>query len=467
MIDAADSLFDRARTLLAHHYGHSDFRPQQRAVIRAALAGRDILAVLPTGAGKSVCFQVPALVLGGLTLVISPLIALMQDQVAGLKRRGIPAAALHGAISEREREETWAGLSARQLRLLYLSPEGAPGIVARLRERGLTPDRIAVDEAHCIVEWGHDFRPAYRALGALRREFGNPPTVALTGSATPEARCDIIAALGLRDCRIHVGSFDRPNLRFEVIGARDLKARLATLVTLLRQREGLALVYVSTRSLAEAVARVAGEHGHVAWPYHAGLDQATRRAVLARFLEGRVGVLAATSAFGMGIDKPDVRLVVHWTIPPSPEAYYQEAGRAGRDGNPSRCVLLWSPEDARLHRGQLDVTFPNERLLRRLWSDPSAKRGVPANVLESADRLASELHPERGAPDFTWVRLRRRAAEARLDAMVRYAKERECRRAALVGYFGERLRRCSGCDRCNPPGTLSSPARSGRPSPPR
>jgi ATP-dependent DNA helicase RecQ len=452
MIEAPEPLYQRALALLACHYGHDDFRPQQRPVIRAALAGRDILAVLPTGAGKSVCFQVPALALGGLTLVVSPLIALMQDQVAGLTRRGIPAAALHGANSERERESTWAALAAGQLRLLYLSPEGAPGVISRLRRHGLAPDRMAVDEAHCIVEWGHDFRPAYRALGALRREFGYPPTTALTGSATPDARREIIAGLGLRDCRTHIGSFDRPNLRFEVIRAPDLASRRSVLVKLLRERNGLALVYVSTRSLAEAVARVAMEHGHVAWPYHAGLDQATRRAVLARFLEGKVGVLAATSAFGMGIDKPDVRLVVHWTIPPSPEAYYQEAGRAGRDGNPSRCVLLWSPEDARLHRGQLDVTFPDERLLRRLWSDPKVKRGIPANVLESAERLAAELHPERGTPDFSRVRLRRRAAEERLEAMVRYAEGRGCRRSALVGYFGERLRRCSGCDRCRPAG---------------
>ena len=441
-------MYERARALLGHHFGHADFRPQQRPVIRAALAGRDVLAVLPTGAGKSVCFQVPALALGGLTLVISPLIALMQDQVAGLRRRRIAAAALHGAVPDSDRDAVWTALAARQLRLLYLSPEGAPGVISRLRQFGLAPDRIAVDEAHCIVEWGHDFRPAYRALGALRREFGSPPTLALTGSATPDARREIITALGLSDCKTHVGSFDRPNLRFEVIRACDLRTRLSLLVALLRERDGLALVYVSTRSLAEAVARVAGEHGHLAWPYHAGLDQATRKAVLARFLDGKVGVLAATSAFGMGIDKPDVRLVVHWTIPPSPESYYQEAGRAGRDGNPSRCVLLWAPEDARQHRAQLGVTFPDERLLRKLWSNPAAKVGVPANVLESAERLAAELHPERGVPDFTRVRARRRAAETRLDAMVRYAKGRGCRRAALVRYFGEQLRRCSGCDRC-------------------
>jgi len=450
MSDSEDALYQRARALLARHYGHADFRPQQRPVIRAALAGRDVLAVMPTGAGKSVCFQLPAMVLGGLTLVISPLIALMQDQVAGLRRREIPAAALHGAIPEADRQAVWSSLAAGRLRLLYLSPEGAPGIISRLCDQGLAPDRIAVDEAHCIVEWGHDFRPAYRALGALRRQFGLPPTLALTGSATVEARREIITALGLRDCQVRVGSFDRPNLRFEVVRARDLRTRRSMLVRLLGERDGLALVYVSTRSLAEAVARVAGEHGHRAWPYHAGLDQATRKAVLARFLDGQVGVLAATSAFGMGIDKPDVRLVVHWTIPPSPESYYQEAGRAGRDGHPSRCVLLWAPEDERQHRAQLEVTFPDERLLRKLWSDPSARVGVPANVLDSAQRLAAELRPERGPPDFTRVRLRRRAAEARIAAMVRYAEGKGCRRAALVGYFGEQLRQCSGCDRCRP-----------------
>ncbi|MEO8030262.1 MAG: ATP-dependent DNA helicase RecQ [Gemmatimonadota bacterium] len=442
-------LYSRARELLLRHYGYPDFRPAQQPVVRSILEGRDVLAVLPTGAGKSICFQLPALALGGVTLVISPLVALMQDQVEGLRRRGIGAGAINSGVSAADRKLLWDQVAAGRVQLLYCSPEGAPAVAEALASRQQRVALLAVDEAHCIVEWGHDFRPAYRTLGDLRAMLGQPPTVGLTGSATPAVRADIQLQLRLKRPVVHVGSFDRPNLHFSVRPARDLHRRLDLLATLLQHRDGLTLVYAPTRALTEAVARVAADRGHVAMPYHAGLDQDSRRRILQRFLNGELEVLAATSAFGMGIDKPDVRLVVHWTMPPSPESYYQEAGRAGRDGNAARCILLHTPGDAELHRRQMEVTFPPERQLERIWQDSSARAGVPDNVLASADRLRAELAPGRAPVDWRRVRARRRSALERIEIMERYALDMRCRRAALVGYFGEELGSCSGCDWCD------------------
>jgi len=228
----------------------------------------------------------------------------------------------------------------------------------------------------------------------------------------------------------------------------DERARLTALLDLLR-RDRLAIVYASTRGIAESLARALFRFGFRAVPYHAGLTRERRTATLDAFLAGQVGVVVATCAFGMGIDKPDVRLVVHWTLPPTPESYYQEAGRAGRDGEASRCVLLWRPGDAALHRRQLEVTFPPRRLLESVWSGRTAPGGLPSTVRESAERLRAELRPELGAPDWSAVLDRRRRAQARIAAMESYAEARGCRRQALIGYFGERLAGCAGCDRCD------------------
>ena len=356
----------QARAALRRHFGYPDFRPAQAGVVRSVLTGRDTLAVLPTGAGKSVCFQVPAVVLGGLTLVVSPLISLMQDQVAAAGARGIPAAALTSGLSAEEQAAVWDRIEAGALRLLYLSPERLERTAGELRERGVRPALLAVDEAHCIAEWGHDFRPSYRRLGAARYRLGRPPVVALTGSATPAVRREITRSLGLPADRVavHLSSFDRTNLWFGVVpvAGRD---RLEALLLLLRGDDRMAIVYAPTRGLTESIARAVVTAGHRAAPYHAGLDRARRAAILDAFLDDRLDLVVATCAFGMGIDKPSVRLVVHWTLPPTPESYYQEAGRAGRDGEFARCVLLYHARDAELHRRQLDVTFPPARTLER------------------------------------------------------------------------------------------------------
>ena len=389
-----DSSLDAARARLREHFGHPAFRPAQEPVVRAVLAGKDTLAVLPTGGGKSVCFQVPALVLGGFTVVVSPLISLMQDQVAAAVARGIPSAALTSGITPEQHTRVWDELHAGRLRLLYASPERLDHLAPRLREAGLRPSLLAVDEAHCISEWGHDFRPSYRQLRGVRYKLGNPGTVALTGSATPAVRQDIARSLGFAPGHVvHIGSFDRPNLWFGVEPVPGERSRLVALLRLLR-RERLAIVYAPTRGTTENLARALFREGYRAVPYHAGLTAGRRAATLEAFLQGQAGIVVATCAFGMGIDKPDVRLVVHWTLPPTPESYYQEAGRAGRDGEAAHCVLLWRPGDAELHRRQLDVTFPPRRVLEAYWAGRTPPERLPSTVRESADRLRRELRPE-------------------------------------------------------------------------
>lgn len=450
----------RARELLRQHYGYPDFRPPQRRVVDSVLAGRDTLAILPTGGGKSICFQMPALVLEGFTLVISPLISLMQDQVESAVARGIPAAALNSTLTRERQAAILDDLGAGRLKLLYTSPERLAVLAPQLAARGLRPRLLAVDEAHCIAEWGHDFRPNYRTLRRARRALGWPQCVALTGSATPEVRQDIARALGLGTpggCDLHLGSFDRRNLWFGVVRVADDRERWTALLRLLGMEDRVAIVYAPTRSIVEALARKLRRAGYLAAPYHAGLTKERREDTLVEFLTDRVEIIVATCAFGMGIDKPNVRLVVHWTMPPTPESYYQEAGRAGRDGAFARCILLHHSRDGRLPRSQLDVTFPDEELAEQVWASPARRRGVPGHVLASADRLAKELHPERGEVDWRPVRARKRQALGRIEAVERYATHSACRRRMILSYFGETLDRCSGCDVCGEP-RLPAPA---------
>lgn len=440
-----------ARNLLRATFGHSDFRPLQSRIIHHVLCGRDVLAVLPTGGGKSLCFQVPAIATGRLTVVVSPLIALMQDQVGALAARNVAAAALNSTNDAAAQTAILDAAASGRLRLLYVSPERLPRFADELLARGGVVDRLAVDEAHCIVEWGHDFRPSYRVLRRARETLGNPPCIALTGTATPEVRREIMRSLGFRDDRREiVGSFDRPNLRFEVVAVTGKEQRLARLVAMVRATSGAAIVYAPTRGLVEGLARVLVENGVAAAPYHAGMTPDERSRSLSRFLADEVRVVVATCAFGMGIDKASVRLVAHWTMPSTPESYYQEAGRAGRDRGPARCVLFHHAADSVLPQRQLATTFPPERVVEQLWNDPALRARHPASVIAAVDRLGAELRPDRGAVDWSAVRRRRREAARRIQAMVTYARARRCRRRTLLEWFGERLDRCAGCDRCNP-----------------
>lgn len=336
---------DAARTILHERFGHACFRVHQLKVLGPLLAGRDVLAVLPTGAGKSLCYQVPALLGRGLTLVISPLISLMQDQVGALRRRGISAAFVNSQLDAEQRRVVLDAATAGRLALLYCAPERLPSLTRRLSAAGTPVALLAIDEAHCITEWGNEFRPVYRRLGVFRSQLGRPPTIALTGSATPATRADILTVLRMPDATVVVTSFDRPNLRFSVCKVRDDRERFALIRSRVRIANGAALIYTPTRRLTELVTRALLRTSVRAAPYHAGLAAAVRRRVLRAFLADQVRVIVATSAFGMGIDKPDVRQVLHWGPPPTLEGYYQEAGRGGRDGKASECLILWRPRD--------------------------------------------------------------------------------------------------------------------------
>ena len=317
----------------------------QLKVLGPLLCGRNVLAVLPTGAGKSLCYQVPALMGAGLTVVVSPLISLMQDQVGGLQRRGIAAAYVNSQLDTAQRRGVLDAATSGQVSLLYCAPERLPSLTRRLCATRTTVSLLAIDEAHCITEWGNEFRPLYRRIGVYRSRLGHPPTIALTGSATPAARGDILRVLRMPDAAVVVTSFDRPNLAFATRPVRNDRDRFAVIRQRVKEGSGASLIYTPTRRLTELVTRALLRTSIRAAPYHAGLSARVRRGVLRAFLADRIHVIVATSAFGMGIDKPDVRQVLHWGPPPTLEAYYQEAGRAGRDGEPSECLILWRPRD--------------------------------------------------------------------------------------------------------------------------
>jgi len=336
---------DAARSILKDRFGHARFRVHQLKVLGPLLAGRNVLAVLPTGAGKSLCYQVPALLGAGLTLVVSPLISLMQDQVGALRRRGIAAAYVTSQLDADHRRVVLEAATEGRLALLYCAPERLGSLTRRFSAAGTRVALLAIDEAHCITEWGNEFRPVYRRLGVFRSLLGRPPTIALTGSATPAVRADILHVLRMPDAEVVVTSFDRPNLAFGVRRVRDDRERFAIIRQCVRDAAGASLIYTPTRRLTELVTRALLRTSVRAAPYHAGLTPSIRRRVLRAFLADQVRVIVATSAFGMGIDKPDVRRVLHWGPPPTLEAYYQEAGRGGRDGRAAECLILWRRED--------------------------------------------------------------------------------------------------------------------------
>ncbi len=395
-------------------FGLPAFRPGQREIIEAVLAGRPTIAVLPTGAGKSLCYQLPAVALGGLGIVVSPLISLMKDQVDALAARNIPATFINSTIDPAEREARLFAAVRGEVRLLYVAPERfrVPGFVAELKRARV--QLLAVDEAHCIAEWGHDFRPDYARLGEVIAQLAPPRLVALTATATPDVRAQICAQLSMRDPAVFVRGFDRPNLHFTVAQCAGDADKLPRCLKLLGEpaAEGRpALIYAATRKKAEKVAEALRLHRVSARAYHAGLEDADRSRVQEQFMAGTIQVVVATNAFGMGVDKRDVRLVIHHDLPGSAEAYYQEAGRAGRDGLPARCVLLFNHADVRL------------------------REFLIASPGDSGTKSVERQDAERG----------------RLRAMMGYVYARKCRRELLLGYFGDpdAGATCSGCDVCD------------------
>jgi len=361
--------FDQALGFLHERFGHASFREGQEAAVRSVLAGRNLLVVMPTGSGKSLLYQLPALATAGLTLVVSPLIALMKDQVDELTRRAVAATFINSSLSLQEQQERIGRCLSGVVRLLYVAPERFQSAAFLAMLRRVKVMRLAVDEAHCISEWGHDFRPDYRRLRKFRADMGDPPVTALTATATPRVQADIVECLGLKPAEvdIHVRGFDRPNFSLSIVHARREEVKIDFLREFLHAEPGAGIIYAGTRRAAEEVANALSDIEPSCTVYHAGLEPEERTRAQEAFLSGRARVVVATVAFGMGIDKADVRFVLHYHFPGSVESYYQEIGRAGRDGLPARCVLLYSPADRYLREFFIDLSYPTREQVQTVY----------------------------------------------------------------------------------------------------
>lgn len=456
------------RESLLRRFGHTEFRPGQRPVIDAVLDGRDVVAVMPTGAGKSLTYQLPALMLPGLTLVVSPLIALMKDQTDKMEDAGVDARAINSTLTEAQRREEEAALRDGAGRILYVTPERFRDRVFfdALLEREVS--LFVVDEAHCVSQWGHDFRPDYMTLGPVAERLGRPPILALTATAAPDVREDIIAQLALDDPSVHVADLIRPNLHLEVRRTVNEERKDQELRRILRERDGTGIVYSATVKEAERLYETLREE----WPlalYHGRRSARQREEAQDAFMNDEVRAVIATNAFGLGIDKPDIRFVVHYHFPGSPEAYYQEAGRAGRDGDHALCCILYRVEDRNIQSYFLGGRYPSleEAASVAMSFEGFAKQeAVPlddiaeaAGIARRKTRVVLTLLKQAGAVrerrDGAWERLhdglpqsdlqgalldyqaRRERDRHKLDVMQAYCRTARCRTRVLLDYFGD------------------------------
>lgn len=403
MTTSTPHTIEDARAALREHFNYPAFRPGQEAAVESVLAGRDTLVVLPTGGGKSLCYQVPALMLPNLTVVISPLISLMKDQVDALEARGLPATFINSTLPASQVADRLARASRGELKLLYVAPERFDfGRTAeRLRDAGVS--LLAVDEAHCVSEWGHDFRPSYLRIADVREKLGWPPTVALTATATPHVRTDIVTQLKLESPTTIITGFDRTNLAYHVIPTPTDSAKDDALVHLLRTNEGLAVVYAATRKAVERIGQLLDRARIPAAAYHAGLDDTKRRTVQDAFMTEKVRAIVATNAFGMGIDKPNVRLVIHYAMPGTLEAYYQEAGRAGRDGKPAAVYLLHAFPDRFTHEFFIKGAYPDRALVEEVYDVLRRNADATGGVDLSTDEIATRVKTKASARDIESV----------------------------------------------------------------
>lgn len=474
---------------LHRYFGHNAFRMAQESIVQAVCDGRDVLAIMPTGGGKSLCYQLPALLLEGCVIVVSPLIALMKDQVDALLQRGIAATVINSSLSAEEQYARIRGMADGKYKLVYIAPE-------RFRQRTFVEQLkrapiafYAIDEAHCVSQWGHDFRPDYLRLGQAIDQAGRPPVCAFTATATPDVRGDIEKFLGLKDAAVFISGFARPNLEFRVFNAERRADKFERMEQLIREHR-TAILYCTTRKRVDEVAGKLKELGirHIA--YHAGMDDKQRSQMQEKFIQREVDVAVATNAFGMGIDRGDIRLVLHFDLPGSVEAYYQEAGRAGRDGQPSVAELLYNYADRTTQDFFIDGSNPSPAFIRDVFSCLLTWQDEQNEVRLSLDAMAEKAGTRNGMMlgsalkvladagmierfDIAGERIRgtrilrpdmlpyaieldeaalmekERRDRERLEVMIRYATARECRQAWIRDYFGEaEVENCGNCDNC-------------------
>lgn len=481
---------DLLHNTLAAHFGHRQFRHPQEDVMRSILSGRDILVIMPTGGGKSLCYQLPALLLEGVTLVVSPLIALMKDQVDALRGKGIAAGMINSAQSWEEQRVVLDDMQRGRCKLVYVAPERFRMASFVRSLQGAPIGMLAIDEAHCISQWGHDFRPDYQRLGEARAALGNPLCSAFTATATPDVRRDIQVQLGLREPTIFISGFARPNLSFGIREIRRKVDKFLRIKEIIKSNQ-TGIIYCATRKSVEAVSEWMNAEGFDHVSYHAGLPPALREAAQNAFIRREVPVAVATSAFGMGIDRADLRFVCHYEMPGSVEAFYQEAGRAGRDGAPANCELLFMYADKRVQEFFVDGANPEPSTIRALYQFILSRANEQAEIYLPVDEIAEAmegktnpmaiqtafghlvrrgylerfdlpgenirgtrlLKPEIGPQDLELpaedLAEKRRRDLAKLDAVVKMAYAPGCRQTWILHYFGESIKKdCGRCDSC-------------------
>ncbi len=481
---------EKAAKYLKSYFGHSDFREEQYRVIKEVLKGRNMLVIMSTGKGKSLCYQLPSLMFPGTTVVISPLIALMKDQVDKMVSRGINAAFINSSLSKEEIKNIMEKLKNHKYKLLYIAPERLYSKDFLNTLSSVKVSLFVIDEAHCISEWGYNFRPSYLKLYELIKICREPRVMSLTATATPEVRKDIISKLHLKNPVVKIFGFDRKNLFYEVRKVRRTGEKDLFLWDFLCEEPGRGLIYCSTRNEVESLSKKLDTWGIKAEGYHGGLNDKERERIQEEFMENRFEVVVATNAFGMGIDKEDIRFVIHYTIPPSIEAYYQEAGRGGRDGKSAQSIILFKPSDIYLRKNMININYPESEKIKTIYSFLSSKKKEVVSIIPSetgkklfsrdkdvsavegslkvleqygyietkkneshdgkVNKIEIKIKEEKCNPDFRYMEKLKDREEEKLEYIIRYCKTGECRRNFILSYFGEKRREqcCNYCDNC-------------------